>query len=98
MKIRTMLLTAGLAIASLGVSAGASAQTYNGGDRRDSGYDRDQRSDQRDRRDDRRDDRRYDRRDDRRDWRNDRGNHYGWNRHQRCWTEWHRHHRVRVCR
>lgn len=90
MKMRTMLLTAGLAIASLGVSAGASAQNYNGGDRHDN---RDRDRDHRDR------DHRNDRRDDhRRDWRDDRGRHYGWNRHQRCWTEWHHHHRVRVCR
>ncbi len=85
MKIRTMLLTAGLAIASLGVSTGANAQDYNGGDRHHDGY--------------RNSDHRNDRRDDhRRDWRDDRGRHNGWNRHQRCWTEWHHHHRVRVCR
>jgi len=42
-------------------------------------------------------------------WRNDRGHHYGWDNgrhgrkhwkrhHQRCWTEWRHHRRVRVCR
>ena len=96
MKIRTMLLTAGLAIASLGVSAGASAQTYNGGDRHQDGYRNDgDRHDQGYRNNDRRDDRRDDHR---RDWRGDRGRHNGWNRHQRCWTEWHHHHKVRGCR
>ena len=97
MKMRTMLLTAGLAIGSLGLGTGANAQNYNGGDRHHDEYrDNDQRND---RRYDRRDDHRRDWRDDhRRDWRGDRGHHYGWDRHQRCWTEWHHHHRVRICR
>ena len=95
MKIRTMLLTAGLAIASLGVSAGASAQTYNGGDRHQDGYRNDgDRHDQGYRNNDRRDERRDDHR---RDWRGH-GRHNGWNRHQHCWTEWRHHHNVRVCR
>src|SRR3982751_4157490 len=64
MKIRNILAAAGLAVAALGASSGATAQTYGGGDRH---YDRDHRSD---RRDDRRDDRRHDRYD-----RNDRGRH-----------------------
>ena len=89
MKIPTMLLTAGLAIASLGVSVSANAQNYNGGDRHDQNYG-DHRSDHRDDRN-------------RGDW-HDRGRHYGWNRHngwnrhQHCWTEWHHHHRERICR
>jgi hypothetical protein len=96
MKIRTILLTASLAIASLGISASASAQNYNGGDRHDSsqdtGHRNDHRNDQRDHRYDSRDHR------DDRGWRGDRGRHNGWNRHQHCWTEWHHHHHVRVCR
>ena len=96
MNIRTILAATGLAIAALGASSGATAQTYNGGDRH---YDRDHRDDRRaDRRDDRRDDRRgYDDRGRHYGW--DRGRHYGWDRHHRnCWVEWRHHRRVTVCR
>jgi len=90
MKIRNILAAAGLAVAALGASSGATAQTYNGGDRH---YDRDHRDDRRD----------Y-RHDDRRNYRDgdrhyDHGRHYGWDRHHRnCWVEWHHHRRVKVCR
>jgi len=50
MKIRNILAAAGLAVAALGASTGATAQTYNGGDRH---YDRDDRDHRNDRRDDR---------------------------------------------
>ncbi|ATE67550.1 hypothetical protein [Rhizorhabdus dicambivorans] len=82
MKIKTMFAAIGLAVATLGVSGTAEA---------------------RDRWDDR-DDRRWDH--DRRWHRDrhwDRGRHWDrrrhWGRHRvHCWTEWHRHQRVRVCR
>lgn len=38
---------------------------------------------------------------DRSDRRHDNGNHYGWRNgrgHQRCYTQWHHHRQVRVCR
>jgi hypothetical protein len=86
MKFSTLFAAAGLMVAAIGTSAPAEAQ-YRGD------YSR-----------------HYDRHDDRgRHHVSDRGRHRGWNqgrpraRHghgyrQRCWTEWRRHHRVRVCR
>lgn len=81
MKIAHRLTAAGIAIASLGITA-APAEARDGwnGSRYDHRYDR-------------RDDRRW--HNDRR-WRDGRG-WYG-NHRNRCWTEWRRGHRVRVCR
>lgn len=91
MKITTMLGAAGLAIAAMGISTGASAQGWDHQGRdgyRDHGrHDRYDRYDRHDR------DGRY------RHYGWDRGRHYGWDRHpRRCWTEWRYHHRVRICR
>lgn len=103
-----LLYAAGLALAMLGMSAGASAQ-YNGGNRGDQSRQSEQYRDH-DRREARGDDRRYDRRDRRYDRRDDRrhdrrynrhngGNRYGWNnRRDHCRTEWRHHRRVRICR
>ena len=96
MKISIMLAAAGLAVASMGVSASASAQSWgNGRDGYRSGHnDRDRYRDR-----DRRhydNGRHYDRgRHDDRGGRYDRRS-YGWNRH--CRTIWRYGHRVRVCR
>ena len=85
MKIAHLLTAAGIAIASLGVTA-TPAQAHDGW--------RDGHHDSRwDHRRDWRDDRRWH---DNRRWRDGRG-YYG-NRYNRCWSEWHRGHRVRVCR
>jgi hypothetical protein len=86
MKITNLLGAAGLAIAAMGISTSADAQSW-GNHGRD-GY-----------RDNHRGHDRYDRRDRGRHYGWDRGHRYGWNhRRVRCWTEWRYHHRVRICR
>ncbi|WP_082006769.1 hypothetical protein [Sphingomonas sp. ERG5] len=100
-----LLYAAGLALAMLGMSAGASAQ-YNGGNRGDQPRQSEQYRDH-DRREARGDNRRYDRGDrryDRHDRRYDRHDRrdrrYGWNNRYRphCRTEWRHHRRVQICR
>lgn len=93
MKIKHMIAAAGLAVAALGMSAGANAQT-----RHDGGWQHDRGQDSRSRDGYHRDDRgRYD---DRRHYgrHDDRGRRYAYGHHVRCHTEWRHHHRIRVCR
>lgn len=91
MKAGKLITAAALMLASVGISSAASARDYGHGDRDGRGY-YSQRYDGRGYRDHRRyDDRRYyGHRYDRR-WNN-------WRSERRCWTEWRRHHQVRVCR
>ncbi|CAM3196294.1 hypothetical protein SPAN111604_09870 [Sphingomonas antarctica] len=96
MKITHILATAGLALASLGVTTAASAKDHHN-DRgyQDVRYDRHARDDHRDWHGRDRDGRygRYDR--------HDNGRHYGWRNgrgHNRCHTEWRHHRQIRVCR
>ena len=91
MRITKAIVAAGFALSALTMGTAAQA-----GD-----HDRDWRRDYREARYDRYDhDDRYDRYDHDRGrhygW--DRGRYYGWDHHRRCWTEWHWHHRVTVCR
>ena len=82
MKITRLLATAGLVVASLGISTVAGAQNYGGGDRHD------------ERRDDR-DGRGRDgyRHDNGNHYGQDRGR-----GHRRCHTEYRHHHRITRCR
>ena len=97
MKLKALFAATGLAFAALGTFAPAQAHRWNDDD--DRGYDR--RYD---------DDRRYGRHWTKEDWRNHRRwqkhwrdrewrerHQYGWNDDRRCWTEWRRGHRVKVC-
>ncbi|MGJ3648881.1 hypothetical protein ACLB0R_10460 [Sphingomonas sp. GlSt437] len=86
MRISKALTAAGLALTAVTMGTAAQAHDYNHGR-----YDRDHRYEREYR------DGRYDR--DHRDYDHDRR--YGWGRgygHRHCWTEWHYHHRVTVCR
>lgn len=91
MKAGRFITAAALMLASVGIGSAASARDYGYGDRDGRGS-YSQRYDGRGYRDHRRyDDRRYySYRGDRR-WN-------GWRNDRRCWTEWRRHHKVRVCR
>ncbi|MFA6117542.1 MAG: hypothetical protein WC729_26360 [Sphingomonas sp.] len=94
MKITTLLAAAGIAVASMGVSTSATAQSW--GHDRDSYRDGDRDRDGYRNRDGYRDRDRY--RDRGRHYGYDR-RHYGWNRHRNhCRTIWRYGHRVRVCR
>jgi hypothetical protein len=89
MKISHIAAAAGLFIATLGVGSAAEARPYNDSPYHD-GY-RDYRGHR---------DHRWDRhRGDRRGYyRGYRGRAYAYGGRPRCWTEWHRHRAVRICR
>jgi hypothetical protein len=102
MSFKAILVAAGLAIATIGVSAPAEAQPRGYSGYYDRGYhdnwrgDRGNRGDRWDRRD-WRDDRRWERKHQK--WRERDRRHYGWSdrRGRDCWREWHHGRRIRVC-